>query len=473
MANPEKLAPNTFPNRKSEFTSSDEEQQARQVDTETWFKMVIAWLPRWIEQFNEIPDPRHPKHITHQLCVLIVYGILLFLFQCASRRAANRELTQPGVWENLQAAFPELATIPHRDTVARLVEEIPPENFETVIVKTIRRLLKNGQLRHWMVLNHYLVAVDGAVKWGAPYPWAAEALKKETEAGTWYQAYVVAVVLVCPQGVTLPLLAEFCTNPVDAALATQQDSELKVFYRVAKRLYEAFPRWPLVLLADGLYPNGPWFEFLNPLGWPFMIVLKAGNLSAWQKDAAKWHRLVPDQQKTETWGDREQHFWWVNDLEYTWSDSQTKETKTIVLHYVVCEETWTDAEGIERKSTWAWVSSERLSKKNVATRCHRMARHRWDIEEPILVEKHHGYDYTHRYSRDWNGMQGFHALMRMAHILHVLALHHQDLWPTVLKLTVQGTLKWIRETIAGRWLDRERLALLREQTPRRRLRLIW
>jgi hypothetical protein len=63
--------------------------------------------------------------------------------------------------------------------------------------------------------------------------------------------------------------------------------------------------------------------------------------------------------------------------------------------------------------------------------------------------------------------------MRMADILHVLAWHHQDLWPTLLKLTVQGTLKWIRETIAGRLLDRERLALLRKQTPWRRLRLIW
>ena len=83
MANPEKLAPNTFPNRKSEFTSSDEEQQARQIDTETWFKTVLAWLRRWIEQFNDIPDPRHPKLITHQLCVLVVYGIFLFLFQCA------------------------------------------------------------------------------------------------------------------------------------------------------------------------------------------------------------------------------------------------------------------------------------------------------------------------------------------------------------------------------------------------------
>jgi len=276
-----------------------------------------------------------------------------------------------------------------------------------VIMRTIWRLLKNGQLRHGMVLNHSLVAVDGAAKWGAPYEWAEAALKKETQAGTWYQAYVVEVVLVCPQGVTLPLLAEFCTNPVDAAPATQQDSKRKAFYRVAKRLHEAFPHWPLVLLMGGLYPNGPLFEYLDRLGWQFMIVLKAGNLSAWQKDDAKWHQWLPGQQTIETWGDREQHLWWVNDLEYTWSDSRTKEMKTIVLYDVVCEETWTDAEGIERTSTWAWVSSERLSKQNVATRCHRMARHRWDIGEPIRVEKHHGDYYPHRYSRDWNGMQGW------------------------------------------------------------------
>ena len=47
---------------------------------------------------------------------------MLFLWQCASRRAGNRELTQPAVWETLQAAFPALETIPHMDTVARVLE---------------------------------------------------------------------------------------------------------------------------------------------------------------------------------------------------------------------------------------------------------------------------------------------------------------------------------------------------------------
>lgn len=70
-------------------------------------------------------------------------------------------------------------------------------------------------------------------------------------------------------------------------------------------------------------------------------------------------------------------------------------------------------------------------------------------------------------------MKGFHAPMRMAHLLQVLALHHEDLWSTVLKLTVQGTIQWIKDTIVSHWLALERLALLRQQTPMRRLRLAW
>ena len=100
-----------------------------------------------------------------------------------------------------------------------------------------------------------------------------------------------------------------------------------------------------------------------------------------------------------------------------------------------------------------------------------MARHRWDIEEHILGEKSLGGHYTHLYSRDWQGMQAFHALMRLAHLLNVLALHQTTLWPTVLKKTIPGTIHWICTTIASPSLDRERLAAL--CTRPHRPRLIW
>ena len=68
-------------------------------------------------------------------------------------------------------------------------------------------------------------------------------------------------------------------------------------------------------------------------------------------------------------------------------------------------------------------------------------------------------------------MQGFHALMRLAHLLQVLALHQTALWPTVLKKTIQGTIQWIVTTIAHASVDLERLAA-RRAAPHRS-RLIW
>lgn len=44
------------------------------------------------------------------------------------------------------------------------------------------------------------------------------------------------------------------------------------------------------------------------------------------------------------------------------------------------------------------------------------------------------------------GMQGFPALMRLAHLLQTLALPQTTLWLRVLKKTIQGTVPWIVTT---------------------------
>ena len=37
------------------------------------------------------------------------------------------------------------------------------------------------------------------------------------------------------------------------------------------------------------------------------------------------------------------------------------------------------------------------------------------------MEKHQGYNYEHCYAYDWNVMRGYHYLMRIGHLLNVLA----------------------------------------------------
>jgi len=63
--------------------------------------------------------------------------------------------------------------------------------------------------------------------------------------GTIYQVHGVEAVLVGPQGIAIPFLTEFCANSEERTEETKQDSELKAFRRLAKRLRALFPKLPL------------------------------------------------------------------------------------------------------------------------------------------------------------------------------------------------------------------------------------
>ncbi len=190
------------------------------------------------------------------------------------------------------------------DTVANVLEKIPPGEVEAVLTDTIKDLLHNRRLERWMVQQRYLIAIDGTLKWSGIVQHAQEMLQKhEANGNTIYQVYGVEAVLVGPQGIAIPLLTEFCANSEDPTEETQQDSELKSFRRLAKRLRELFPKLPLTILADGLFPNGPLFALLREYRWDFMIVLKSGNLPTWQHDARRMHKLERHNTVAAPWGD--------------------------------------------------------------------------------------------------------------------------------------------------------------------------
>ena len=87
-------------------------------------------LPVLLKRLGKIPDPRDPKKLKHRLTVLMLYGILVFAFQYSSRRAANREITRPMFEHNLRLLFPQLDSLPHSDTLFRLLCRIDVHAIE-------------------------------------------------------------------------------------------------------------------------------------------------------------------------------------------------------------------------------------------------------------------------------------------------------------------------------------------------------
>jgi len=469
----------TTANAKSEWTTLAEEKQARQEAVEEQLRVYRNILPILLKRFEKIPDPRNPKTIKHKSTVLMVYGILAFVFQMGSRREANREMTMPQFQENLKLLFPELDSVPHQDTLNRLLTQIEVDQIQDTLIELIQRFIRKKKFYRYLVSNRYPIAMDGTQKLVRNHCWAEECLERQIQhkekdgtvtTRSQYYVYVLEASLAFPNGMTIPLMSEFLSDAEGDQVGSKQDCEVKAFKRLAKKIKVRFPRLPIQVLLDGLYPNGPVLELCRQYHWQFMIVLQDDSLPSVWEEVRGLERLEKQNRFERTWGNRRQRFRWVNNIEYRWGPNDRKRQ---TIHVVICEETWKEIDTQtaciqEKTSRHAWISSQPLNRDNVHERCNLSARNRWAIENNILVEKRHGYQYEHCFSENWEAMRGYHFLMRLAHLINILAQNTAVLAKMVRRWGLRGLIQLIRDTCKGAWLDAERIRRLHASAPQLR-----
>jgi len=442
-----------MPNRKSEYKNVQEEQRARQEATTEQVRVFRAQLPMLLKRLSKIKDPRNPKKIKHKHTLLMIYGILTFVFQMSSRREANREMTRPKFMESLNLLFPELEDVPHNDTLMRLLARIDVNEIESALIGLVRKLIRAKKFVRYLVDNRYPIAIDGSQKVVRNVLWSEECLEREVGKGddskTQYYVYVLEASLAFANGMTIPLMSEILRYTEGDTGNDKQDCEQKAFKRLAKRLKAEFGHLSIMVLLDGLYPNGPIMELCRKNKWDFMIVLQDKSLKSVWEEYEGLKKLETKNYFNTTWGNRIQRFEWVNGIEYYYGPNERKKQ---IVHVVVCEENWEEiakdsAEIVTMQSRHAWISSKPLDKWNVHKRCNLGARHRWGIESGFLVEKRHGYQYEHIFSYNWNAMKGYHYLMRLGHLINILAIYSERLVKMVRELGVRGFIRFIRDTM--------------------------
>ena len=270
------VARTTIFNGKSEWTTVEEEKQARQEAVEEQLRVFRHVVPTLLKRFGEIPDPRNPKTSKHKLTVLVLYGIVAFVLQMTSRREANREMTMPQFQENLKLLFPELDSTPHQDTLNRLLGKIAVDRIQDTLLDLITGFIRNKKFCRYLVSNRYAIAMDGTQKVVRNHLWAEECLERQVQHkdkdGTLdrrpqYYVYVLEANLAFPNGITIPLMSEFLSYTEGDQASSKQDCELKAFKRLAEKIKKRFPRLPIQILLDGLYPNGPVMELCRHYHW--------------------------------------------------------------------------------------------------------------------------------------------------------------------------------------------------------------
>lgn len=450
-------------NHKSTYDSVEEERLARNQATAAHIEAIRAELPFLLPRIAKMKETRKPTKIKYALDVLMLYGMISFVLHMNSSRETTRKMTRPMFWANLQILFPEFADnpeAPHHCTLTRVLSVIDVNDISDLTIALISKWIKKKKFSRYLIDQRYLISVDGTQKMCLGWLWDEECLQRTFNKGkddeySQYYVYVLQAAVTLSSGMSIPLMSEFLSYSEGDSDRDKQDCETKAFHRLAKRLKQAFPHLKITLLLDGLYPSGPVFETCSKNNWQYMIVWKDKVLKSSETEFEALCKLVPENSLTMKYNNRHQEYRFANDIDYTYGPNGNG---SHLIHAVECLETWEEIEEggtnvIEKSSKHRWISSEPLRKWNLHRLCNLCARKRWTIETIFLIEKHHGYQFEHCFSYNWNAMKGYHYLMQLAHVFNVMAQYSKIVIDNIKELGVRGFIEFIRDNIANPWLD--------------------
>jgi len=376
-------------------------------------------FPKFLTMLSSLPDYRKsPDYRTEEV---LMAAIAIFLFKRGSRNGMDN-LSQKGRFAaNYERIF--ACRLPDTDTCDKLLRKLPPEGLEKLKQEMVRILVRKKVFDKFRFDGLYhCVAVDGTGLHSydyEPYPGCPKKTSKNGK--TSYTVYVLEAKIVCPNGFSISIATEWIRNP-EHGNYDKQDCEMNAFIRLAEKLKKMYPRLPMLLLADGLYPNNTVFNTCLKYGFRFIFTFKDGNLkSVWEEVDFLW-RITNDntvswQYKKGNW--RELHnYRFLNNIQY----------KTHTLHLVdldITREHQLSEKGMmhtPEKERFVHITDIPLNKNNCKdiSKCGRL---RWTIEnEGFNAQKNEGYGLSHKYSRVSHvATCNYYQCLQIAHMIDQLA----------------------------------------------------
>ncbi len=252
----------------------------------------------------------------------------------------------------------------------------------------------------WQVLLTFLLrggsrnAVDGTLRDRG----------RETQAGGARHRYVLAASLVGPFGLSIPLMSEFMDmrDPV----RDKEDCELNAFGRLAARLRAAFPRLPVCLLMDGLYPVRPVFDICAAYGWAFIATLREGRQPLAYAEAVQTMMMSP-----------ENCLRGVREGEDGPVDQTLRWTGGVPFGAHTLNVLFSGEVGPKAATLWVWATNLDLDRERVYAIANNGGRARNSVEGVFNVEKNGGFGLEHTFCANEQASQNYYLMMQAAFIL--------------------------------------------------------
>ena len=378
------------------------------------FKTIHHFFPDLFDQLRQLEDCRQKSDST--LAEILMAGIALFVFQQGSRHALNNKREEEKFRKHYWRLFK--LRLPHLDTVPRVLCQLPETELEPLKHALVKTLLEKKVLHKYRLFGRwFVVAVDatGVVSFRERH--CEHCLHRTSKTGkTTYFHNVLEAKLIAANGFAISLLTEWIVNP--AGEYDKQDCERKAFDRLAVQLKQRYPRLPLCLTADGIYPSQGFFAICRDAGWTFILTFQDGNLPTVWEEVRALQTLTPAPCRRERrYHGRtviEQTFRWLSDLEY----------RGHPLQWLECVELITPSNG-DKPTHHRFVHVTNLSVTSATViPISRTGRLRWKIEnEGFNTQKHLGYGLQHKYARvNWQAAKNYYQCLQIGHLINQLMI---------------------------------------------------
>lgn len=280
-------------------------------------KILNHFFPDLRIQLLNVKDPRKKNYTTYEADVILLERILAYIFGVSSMNEITEQFNTEEALANfvLLAQRHKISSLPHGDTVNNFLEELEPEEIEKIRDNMVRRLLKMRCFDEYKYLNKYWkIIFDGSGIYEFDKRHCAHCLSKTYNKGTKeektiYFHYVLECKLVVGE-MAISIATEFVENPEGEF--KKQDSEIKAFYRLEKKVKEKYPRLPICILVDSEYACQQVLEICRKNKWEYIIRFKAGSIPT----VAEEFERLKNYDRNITIEEKGKIYRYVNDIDY-------------------------------------------------------------------------------------------------------------------------------------------------------------
>ena len=392
---------------------------------EVFGKTLFHYVPYIMKYIDEIVEKRTRK--IYSMRYLFMSEMMMFLSEGKSQRFTEKAYLESNYLDNINELIKEdVKKIPDAEIYTNVFSGINKEEIKEFQYKINNHIMRNKFFEKNKVMGKYNCPIDGTRFQKAHYEIGKEWLSETKEGKTIWYLSMLDLKLIA-NGMVISLMNEMINNEdkklenetdEDVAKKSEekikQDCELNASKRLLKEFRKKYPKLPIRIIADSLYPSETLIKICEGLNLEYIFVLKDKKIPTILKEfltlvsMEKGERVLIEQE------DKWILVMWVNEIDY-------RGQKVNVIRQI------TKDKKTGKDTIWMWLTNRKITNKNIL-KIIKCARARDYIENQGFREQKvtSGIDLEHVYSKDIKAIKVIYTIIQLTHMI-LQIIEHSDI----------------------------------------------